>query len=375
MIKIYLMRFILRLLYILPIKNNRIVLTSYNGRQYSCSPKYIAESINSKKYQVIYALKKDLKIELPKEINRINYKSIRHFIYLMTAKYIVVNSTGFTCLLPYRKKQVLINTWHGGGAFKKTGISHFNSKKDIKARKIIGNNTTYFISSSKVFGEQQSYSMCIDSNKILNIGTPRNDLLFTKNNLKIYKKVRDTYNIAKEYGIVLYAPTYRDGKVKSLNDYGINIINIEKVLNALEKRFNRKFKFLFRAHHDMIPETFDSNSINASSYGDIQELLYVADVLITDYSSCMWDFALMNKPGFLYTPDLEQYQSVHNFASPIDSWPYCYSNTNEELEKSIFNFDENKNKRKINKYFEEMGSYENGNATKELLKTIFKDDK
>ncbi len=370
--KIYFMRFLVRFLYLFPIKKNRIVLTAYNGRQYSCSPKYITEQIDKKEFEVIYALDKKNVDKLPKNVKRVNYKSLKHFYYLMTAKCVVFNSTGFISLLPYRKNQIIINTWHGGGAFKTTGISHFNSKKEQIKRKIIGDNITYFISSSKIFSEQQSYSMCIDSKKILNIGTPRNDILFKKNDF-IDKKVRDSFNIPENYGIILYAPTYRDGPVKALDEYEFLPIDVSKILKVVETKFKRKFVFLFKAHHDMISENIDENSINASLYNDIQELLYVADILITDYSSCMWDFALTKKPGFLYTPDLEEYQKVHKFASPIISWPYPYAVSNEEIVKNILDYDNKLSKLKIDKYFKEMDSYEKGTATEKLI-SIIKDD-
>ena len=367
MFKIYFMRIILRIFYIFPIKKKRVVLTSYNGRQYSCSPKYIANELANSDFETIFALKKGYVGNLPDNIIRVDYRSIKHMFYLMTAKYIIVNSTGFTCLLPFRKGQVLINTWHGGGAFKTTGISYFNSKSDILKRRIIGNNTTYFISSSKVFGDLQAHSMCLSDDKVLDIGTPRNDLFFKEDKNRVIDKVRKTYNISSDYGIVLYCPTYRDGEVKSLKDYNFEIIDIHRVLKALEKRFNKKFIFIFRAHHDMVPENLESDCINASSYDDVQELLYAADVLITDYSSCMWDFGLMNKPGFLYTPDLKEYDSVHKLASPIEEWPYRNALSNNELVELIINYNEEENKHRLKDYYKRLGSSENGEATRKII--------
>jgi CDP-glycerol glycerophosphotransferase len=79
-------------------------------------------------------------------------------------------------------------------------------------------------------------------------------------------------------------------------------------------------------------------AVNASKYDEMQELLCMADVLITDYSSSQWDFALTGKPGFLFTPDLDYYQHEdRGFYTPIDDWPFPYAKTNEELSNLIKN--------------------------------------
>ena len=83
----------------------------------------------------------------------------------------------------------------------------------------------------------------------------------------------------------------------------------------------------------------------------------------------------MSKPGFLYTPDLVEYQKVHEFASPIEQWPYKNAKSNKELIKYIKEYNESASKLKIEKYFKEMESYENGNATKKLLQILYEERK
>lgn len=363
---IAIMRVVAKLFYVFPVKRNRVVLTAYNGKRYSCNPKYITEKLDKNSYEVCYALSDETTDSLPDGVKKLRYRSLRHLYHLMTAHYVIINSTGFSLFLPYRENQRLINTWHGGVDYKTTGISHFKDECSVKKRIISGNNTDYFLSSSRVSGEQQSHSMCVLPEKLLNIGLPRNDIFF-EDHPEIIKKIKDEFKIKDNYGIILYAPTYRDGPVRAMSDYSMIPIDIEAIIKACEQRFKKSFVFLFKAHHDMLTQDMGDNCIDASSHSDIQELLYSADILITDYSSCMWDFALTHSAGFLYMPDVDEYQKVHSFASPVESWPFPSAVSNSEMVALIQNYDETVSRNRISTYFEHMGCFENGHATDALI--------
>ena len=367
------LRILMRFFWLFPIKNHQVVLTSFNGRLFNCSPKYLALALSKHpEMKVYYAIKKaySKSVEIPEGICIIQYSSLRHFYFLMTSKYIVVNSTGITGLLPYRKKQILVNTWHGAGAFKTTGVRIFNSKSAVRNRQITAQNTTFFLTSSSKFTEDQSESMLLSRDKFITSGLPRNDILFERHP-EIKERVYDHYKIDRDKRIILYAPTYRDGPVKNMEGYGFNPIDVERIIATCNKILGGEFVFLFKAHHDMIPDNISQACINASDYTDTQELLLASDVLITDYSSVLWDFALQRKPGFLYTPDIETYMAVHPFASDYHEWPYPTALSNDELIECIEKYNEKESQDRINNYFDMMGSYENGHATEVVLKTIF----
>ena len=363
------LRIVLRLFWVIPIKKNKIVLTAYNGRQFGCSPKYLALKLSKQENKVVYFALKNSNTVLPNGIRFLKYRSFLHFFHLMTAKYIVINSSGVTDLLPYRKSQVLINTWHGGGYFKVMGNDFFVSDKQKRQRAISGKNTSVFLASCESFAEQLPRAMSIDPKTIYKSGLPRNDLMFTNGEPERIK-IRRRYNTPSECGIVIYAPTYRDGVTASVNDSGFEPIDISIVLGALKKRFGKDFVFLFRAHHDMIPDNLSDGAINVSDYDDMQELLVASDVFITDYSSCMWDFSLQNKPGFLYTPDLQQYESKHSFGTKTSDWPYKICLDNQQLAEAIRAFDSIDNKNRIDHFLEICGSYERGTATTNIISTI-----
>ena len=115
--------------------------------------------------------------------------------------------------------------------------------------------------------------------------------------------------------------------------------------------------------------------INVSGYADMQELICAADVLITDYSSSVWDFSLTGKPCFIYANDLSAYKEERNFYTPIEEWPFALAETNEELHENILNFDPEVYKHKVEEHHKELGSYETGHACEalyELLETLCK---
>lgn len=362
------LRMALKLFWVFPIDDHKVVLTAYNGRQFGCSPKYLSLQLAKDGRTVYYALQNS-SMKLPNGIKTLKYRSVAHFYHLMTAKYIVINSSGLTDLLPYRKKQVLINTWHGGGYFKIMGNDFFVSKKHKKNREISGKNTTFFLASCEAFAEQLPRAMSVDEKSVYKCGMPRNDLMFSGGS-EARKKVCAYFKIPESKGIVIYAPTYRDGITASVNDSGFEPIDVKSVLSALKERFHKEFVFIFRAHHDMIPDNLSDDTINASDYSDMQELLAASDVFISDYSSCMWDFSLQRKPGFLYTPDLHEYEYKHPFGTKTEDWPYHLCLSNNELVNRIQSFNAGENISKIEHYLTVSGSYEDGHSTKRLISEI-----
>ena len=93
-------------------------------------------------------------------------------------------------------------------------------------------------------------------------------------------------------------------------------------------------------------------------------------MLITDYSSAVWDFSLTGKPGFLFTPDLSIYKTDTDFDTPIELWPYPYALTIEDLCANILKYDEEESSQKIKAHHALLGSFEKGIATSEICKII-----
>lgn len=376
LIIIILLNILLRIFHIFPINRNRIVFTSYYGQQYACNPKYIFEYIYKNygdKYSYVWCLNNEKLF--PNEFTKVKivkYLSFKYILYLQSSKYCVANSH----LVPFlnkRKEQIFINTWHGGGAYKKNGVDlKFYSKERKKSIKILlkirAKQNPYIISSCKKFTDFSSKDWEIPISSFLPIGMPRNDIIFSKK-IDLKNKIASQFCIDENLKIVLYAPTFR-GNPQKTEDIDITL-DTEKLLTAAKKRFKNDFVIFYRGHflfnYNYIPEGL----IDASSYPDMQELLCASDILITDYSSSMWDFSFTFKPCFIYAPDLKKYQSQQGFYTPIEEWPFPIAESNIELIKNILQFNEEKYMINVKKHHIDLGSFEYGTACEQFCRFIF----
>ena len=117
---------------------------------------------------------------------------------------------------------------------------------------------------------------------------------------------------------------------------------------------------------------WSGNIINVSDYPDAQELLVAADVLITDYSSIMWDFSLQYKPVFLYHNDINEYLDKRGFYCPLAELPYPIGHDNDELYEKVLNFDPEQYEKELKKFFEKYGALDQGVATDKVVSHILK---
>jgi CDP-glycerol glycerophosphotransferase len=268
--------------------------------------------------------------------------------------------------IPYRKKQIIINTWHGGLPSKKVGLDIECSLYEKINIKNMAENTSYVLSPSRRFSGVMFSAFGITNDKMLNFGFPRNDIFF-RHDASIARKVKRFYNIPEETGVILYAPTFR-GPVGNAST--VYISNPEKIIIAAEGRFQRKYVLLVRLHHT-IPLNKESEFVlNGNKYPDVQELLYASDIVISDYSSIVWDFFFTKRPFFLYTPDTEEYTSARGFYIPVGQWGFPLAKTVPELIDNIGRFNSDDHSDAINNYLAMTGSYEQGNATRQCVEFI-----
>jgi CDP-glycerol glycerophosphotransferase len=204
--------------------------------------------------------------------------------------------------------------------------------------------------------------------KFIRIGTPRNDLFFTNTDSQ-KRKVLSYFNIQGTVKLVLYAPTYR-GDFHSPDKFNTDL-NIKELLNSLKIKFKNDFLFLYRSHHQKHSELSNEQVIQASGYPDMQELLCAVDILITDYSSSMWDFSFTCRPCFIYAPDLKQYKAEQGFYMPIEDLPFPVAETNEQLVNNIIAFNAERYEQAVKQYHADLGSYETGNAREQFCKMLF----
>ena len=364
---------LLKVFWLFPIEKNKIIFMSYNGKNYSCSPKYLYLSLQEKytkkiKYVWVY---KSSPLEGCATYNTIQVKNNSLFFFYHSLTCGIFFSNGLApSYLPFRKQQTIVGTWHGGGAYKKGGLDTNNSLFGKKILQLVANHVTYALSSCKRFDYVLETAFLVPPYKILKTGLPRNDLfLHTHISSEIFFRTKKKLGLGPEKKIVLYAPTFRSD-LKDI-EHGFHAGNYDvpviKILNALKQRFGGDWIFLFRSHYYLKDISLEENVIDVSKYDDMQELLLISDVLINDYSSSMWDFGLTKKPCFIYANDIEEYSLKRGFYVNPSEWPFPIATTSQELINNITTFDEQKYHLNLKRHFEKLGSYETGTACKQVL--------
>lgn len=363
---------------IFPIKRNRVVLHNDLTLKYAGNPKAVAESLvttYSGEFEIIYTVQREKNYEWlrKKGIKTVKFNSFTYFYYAMTTAVFLTNSGGFS-YLPMRRRQYVINTWHGGGAYKKSGLDLYGDtplfRKDLL---MAAKKTDVFLSSCSRFTEVISPSMLVPKEAFWEIGMPRNDML-VREDVAYRKIIRSKLGLKEGEKLVLFAPTYRKVDDNYFKDriaitYGIDCI---RVCAALEKRFGGTWRFAFRLHpgvvnRDKLPK---GDILDFSEYEDMQDLLCAADVMINDFSSSMWDFMLTGRPSFMFAVDLDHYVETTQVHTPVSEWPFPHSVNNDELERNILEFDEDKYAADCKRHYEVLGGCETGRAAQLVSERI-----
>ena len=367
---------ILHVFWIFPVKKNKILFMNDHSYSFSDNLKYLALYLLEKdpeKYHIYFSLKDTEGIN-DKKIVPVRFLSVKHFYHALTSGVIITNNSGIV-YLPIRKtKQLVINTWHGGGPYKVTGTDAINNIWYAKDMQYTAGKVDYILSSCKVFSEEEAKGMGFRSNQVVNCGMPRMDFFFNKQFMaNTRQKVFEEFSIPSSSQLVIYAPTFR-GLFESYEGViadDVLEINYHQLVEALKNRFGGEWVFAVRLHPRLKNVSFaDKDLINMSYYPDAEELLIAADVLVTDYSSVMWDFSFSQKPVFLFAPDINDYEVKRGFYLPPEQWPYPIATTNDEMIENIRMFDLDQYLKLLDQHYIDSGSYEKGTACKTVLQLI-----
>lgn len=213
--------------------------------------------------------------------------------------------------------------------------------------------------------------------KFIRVGSPRSDVLF-KNESK--QKICDYYGIDYKIHLLMYAPTFRSNIQNNKEYIAYNpqfYFNVDEIVNVLKKRFGGEWKCLKRLHPMAAIQASDgninNNVIDVSLYQDAQELVAASEVMITDYSSIMFESAYKFNPVFLFAPDRIKYiKEERDLLIDYESLPFDISESNDELIKCISDFNEDLYKKKVKKFLDSYGVHEDGHASERAAQFILK---
>lgn len=346
----------------------KIVLASNTRKELSGNLLYIYN------YLVEHNSEKEIKV-VTKEKENILYNfffQLKCAKEMANSKYIIIDDY-FPLVYTFniRENAKLIQVWHACGAFKKIG----NSRKNNSFCKytLTHKNYTDAIVSSESIRKNYAEAFDIDIKKVHALGVPRTDMFFDekimkKKNEELLKKL----GIGKEKRIILFAPTFRGNNVKKAY-YPENFIKIEEIYNNLRE----EDIFIIKMHPFIknkikVDEKFKDKIMNITDeYREINDLLLITDLLITDYSSVIFEYSFFDKPVIFYIPDYDEYKKKRDFY--YEFYEYTYGMQIYEFKQLLenLNYKEEK-KEKINIFREKFLNKCDGKSTERIIKEIIK---
>lgn len=343
--------------------NKKVLFRAYNGLRYNCNPRAISEKLHeiAPDMKIVWCLKNPEQIkDVPSYVQIVRKGTFAEFRELFTAKFWVFNAG---IVIPHKRKgQLYMDTWHGDRAFKRVDISADGSTSLADSYK----HADVILSGSD-YGDKVIRTAMKHDGEILHCGSPRNDIFF-KDYSKLAMDTRKALHLEQFDRLVTYAPTFR-GK-----DSGMEPIDFSSLIERLEKRDGKKWGVLIRQHYKVKPDeswSKDSRIVDASSYPEMQDILLISDVVISDYSSLVGDYVLLGKPTVLYVPDLDEYKSGRGLYFDIEKSPFKFAQTANELFDIIEQMDENTAKENCKAVLDFYGHVcEKGNASELAAKWI-----
>lgn len=364
---------------VVPIDKNLILFESGLGKQYADSPRYIYEEILRRglNYKKVWVYNKQRRFKDPKT-KYVKRLSMKYYYYLARSGY-WVNNQNFPTYIKKRPGTTYVQTWHGTPLKKMLfDIENVQGRTEDYVERVHGatKNWDYLISPS-AYATRAFKSAFHYDGRILEIGYPRNDIFYRKEKTEVAKNVRAKLRLPKDKKVILYAPTFRDNQTNGANKFTFDInFDYEK----MKEKLGRDYILLLRMHvvvknKVVIPDEYRDFVYNVSNYPDIQELYLISDILITDYSSVMFDFANTKRPILFYTYDLELYRDVlRGFYLDFENEaPGPLIRTNDELIEAIERIDDIQKQYsdKYKAFHDKYCSLEDGHAAERLVDQVF----
>lgn len=341
-------------------QDNLILINSWAGKKYGDSPKILFERMikdpRFEKYSYVWAFEHPEKFDI-KGAAKIKIDTWKYFITALRAK-VWITSINIERGLTFKKKNTIyINTWHGAGTKKIGNACSGRNDYDLSNVNIMLTQSEFenqiFIRDFKCLPES-----------LHKIGFPRNDELFhfTDNDRD---RFREELSIPCGKKVILYAPTWRDSRDGGLSYRVEPPINIEKWRKALSDNF----VLLFRMHPftTIFNMQYDDFARDVSIYENLNHILAVTDVLITDYSTIVYDSAVANIPFICFGFDYDRYFKERGFYFDLKAvYPGGVLSSEDEVIRRIFDVSKGKDKEKY-KAFREKYIEAGGDSVEKVL--------
>jgi CDP-glycerol glycerophosphotransferase (TagB/SpsB family) len=304
----------------MPFSENSFLFECFKGKMVNDSPFAIYKKLLLKYPEaeftwVVSSLDHPMSSVLNQNRNTsvVSYGSDEYFRAYALSKFWIVNCR-ISPKIAKRAGQILVQCWHGT-PLKKIGldIQSDGNKKVSKASLRASYSSEsrlidFFISPSPYASKCFRSGFGLKSDQILEVGYPRNDeLLLRSSDKQLIERIKKSFDIPSDKTVILYAPTWRDDSFSPHS--ATHVFRNPLLEEGFINKFGEDCYFLYRTHYFTDPNDAPSRFIDVSKYNNINNLFLISDLLITDYSSVFFDYALLDKPILFFMYDREEYES------------------------------------------------------------------
>jgi CDP-glycerol glycerophosphotransferase len=347
--------------------DRRVFYSSFAGR-FSDNPRGVYDEIRRRDLPLVHTWLADESSPFPNDVRTVALRDRSLPGELGRAGLVVANAT-----VPQyvrRPGATYVQTWHGtplkriglDNPYRKAGTAgHARAVRDYAQWDFLVSQNPH---STAVFRRAFGYD-----GEVLEVGYPRNDVLQSAEAPTLRARTRELLGLPQGTTAVLYAPTFRDDTV----DEPDAVVALD--LRRLREALGDEVVVLLRLHHWVAGRLRDTHgAIDVSRHGDIRELYLAADVLVTDYSSAMFDFAVTGKPIVLFTPDLEHYrEGLRGFYfDVVEQAPGAVCRTTDELAADLGDLDGSRQPDRYQEFAARYCPWDDGHAARRIVDRVLR---
>ncbi len=356
----------------MPLKKNLVMFESYWGMSAGCNPKAIYDYIDAEhpEYECVWSVR-DERIPVGGRAKVVEQNSLPFFYTLARCKYLV-NNVNFCDAYEKRPGQIEIQTMHGT-PLKTLGLDVKDEFPDEETKERFlrrcGRWDYLIVQSPRA--EDITRSCYAYTKEYLRTGYPRNDEILRRNTPETQRQIKERLGVDPDSTFVVYMPTWRvHGR-----------FDLELDFASLAKQLGDGFTFGLRRHYFAVPgftrRDLMGPVLDFTYEKSIDDLYLAADVIITDYSSVMFDYALLDRPILFYVYDLEAYRDeLRGFNIDLESEsPGPLLRTTDEVAEALRDLDKVKADwaDAFQRFKDNFLAYETDHSTEDVFKQVFKD--
>ncbi len=355
-------------------KGNIILFCSASRAEIGGNEKFIYDRMIERGLDQKFQFRFDFKASIT--TNRSIWQMIRFDYYLATSDVIVLDDYyPIIYDMDYDPSVKVVQVWHACGAFKTVGFERIGKKDAPHFNSKTHKCYTHVIVSSEISARHNAEAFCISERKFYITGIPRTDLFFDKTYQKeTTEKMYEAFPACRgKNKVYLYAPTFRGANANDAT-FPFGMIDLEKWGKLLEEENSvliiKMHPFVTRRVD--IPKQYQNRIFDAANYREVNDILFIADVLITDYSSVIYEMSLLNKPMIFYAFDQHSYEDSRDFYEPYeDTVPGKIVHDFDDLLESLRNDDYEFEK--MDEFVKKNFAHTDGKSTDRVIDQVFLD--